>query len=110
MNLMVLDGYSARIAYDAETDLFRGEILGLSGGADFYGANPDELRREFKASLAVFPEVCKDKGIETRKQYSGKCNLRISPELHDKLAMAAQAQGKSLNALAQEALEKSVVA
>lgn len=110
MNLMVLDGYSARIAYDAETDLFRGEILGLSGGADFYGANPDELRRKFKASLAVFLEVCREKGIEPRKQFSGKFNLRISPELHEKLAMAAQAQGKSLNALAQEAFEKSVVA
>lgn len=110
MNLMTLDGYSARIEYDAETDLFRGEILGLSGGADFYGANPDELRREFKASLAVFLEVCREKGIEPRKQFSGKFNLRISPELHEKLAMAAQAQGKSLNALAQEALEKSVVA
>jgi predicted HicB family RNase H-like nuclease len=41
MNLMTVDGYSARIEYDPETDLFRGEILGLSGGADFYGANPE---------------------------------------------------------------------
>jgi len=44
------------------------------------------------------------------KQYSGKFNLRIPPELHEKLAMTAQAQGKSLNSLAQEALEKSVSA
>ncbi len=35
MNLMTVDGYNAKIEYDAETDLFRGEILGLSGGADF---------------------------------------------------------------------------
>jgi len=33
MNLMTVDGYSAKIDYDAETDLFRGEILGLNGGA-----------------------------------------------------------------------------
>jgi predicted HicB family RNase H-like nuclease len=77
-------------------------------GADFYGANPEELRQEFKKSLDVFMEVCKEKGIEPLKQYSGKFNLRIPPELHEKLAMAAQAQGKSLNSLAQEALEKSV--
>jgi predicted HicB family RNase H-like nuclease len=110
MNLMTFDGFSAKIEYDSDTDLFRGEILGLNGGADFYGANPEELRQEFKRSLDVFLEVCKEKGIEPRKQFSGKFNLRIPPELHERLAMAAQAQGKSLNSLAQEALEKSVTA
>ena len=109
MNLMTVDGYSARIEYDPETDLFRGEILGLSGGADFYGANPDELRLEFKKSLDVFLEVCREQGIDPRKRFSGKFNLRIPPDLHEKLAMAAQAQGISLNSLAQEALEKSVI-
>jgi predicted HicB family RNase H-like nuclease len=108
MNLMSVDGYYARIEYNSDTDLFRGEILGLSGGADFYGANPDELRREFKKSLDVFLEVCKEQGIEPRRQFSGKFNLRIPPELHKQLAMAAEAQGKSLNALAQETLQKSV--
>ena len=39
MSMMILDGYNARIEYDAELDLFRGEILGLTGGADFYGKN-----------------------------------------------------------------------
>ena len=110
MNLMTFDGFSAKIEYDSDTDLFRGEILGLNGGADFYGANPEELRQEFKRSLDVFLEVCREKGIESRKQFSGKFNLRIPPELHERLAMAAQAQGKSLNSLAQEALEKSVTA
>ncbi|MBM5784790.1 MAG: type II toxin-antitoxin system HicB family antitoxin [Cyanobacteria bacterium K_DeepCast_35m_m1_288] len=110
MNLMSVDGYHARIEYNSDTDLFRGEILGLSGGADFYGANPDELRREFKKSLDVFLEVCKEQGIEPRRQFSGRFNLRIPPELHEQLAMAAEAQGKSLNALAQETLQKSVTA
>ena len=110
MNLMSVDGYYARIEYNSDTDLFRGEILGLSGGADFYGANPDELRREFKKSLDVFLEVCREQGIEPRRQFSGRFNLRIPPELHEQLAMAAEAQGKSLNALAQETLQKSVTA
>ena len=57
--MMTLDGYNAKIEYDAELDCFRGEILGLSGGADFYGKNPKELRVEFKKSLQVFLEVAK---------------------------------------------------
>ncbi len=42
--LMIVDGYIARIEYDSGTDQFRGEILGLNGGGDFYGANSEELR------------------------------------------------------------------
>lgn len=104
MNVMTVDGYNARIDYDPETDMFRGEILGLNGGADFYGKNPKELRQEFKRSLAVFLSVCAEKGIEPRRSYSGKFNLRIPPELHERLAIAAQAEGKSINMLAVEAL------
>ncbi len=110
MNIMTVDGFHARIEYDAETDQFRGEILGLNGGADFYGRNPKELRSEYKKSLQVFLEVCKEKGIEPRRSYSGKFNLRIPPELHEQLAIVAQAEGKSINTIAQEALQQRVAA
>ena len=110
MNLMSLNGYHAKIEYDPDLDMFRGETLGLSGGADFYGNTPKALRVEFKKSLNVYLEVCKEKGIEPRKNFSGKFNLRISPELHERLAVVAQAEGKSLNALAQEALSQRLAA
>ena len=51
MSIMKLNSYNAKIEYDSDLDLFRGDIQGLNGGADFYGKNPAELRREFKASL-----------------------------------------------------------
>jgi predicted HicB family RNase H-like nuclease len=108
MNIMSVDDYQAKIEYDAELDIFRGEILGLQGGADFYGRTPEELRAEFRRSLQVFVEVCREKGIEPRRHYSGKFNVRIPPELHERLAILAEAEGKSLNTLAQEALQKVI--
>ena len=63
---------------------------------------------EFKKSLEVFLQVCTEKGIEPRRHFSGKFNLRITPELHEQLAIAAQAEGKSINTLAQEALRERV--
>jgi len=105
MNLMTVNGYQAVIEYDADLDMFRGEILGLTGGADFYGRTPDELRTEFRKSLEVFLEVCREKGIDPHRNYSGRFNVRVSPQLHERLAIVAQAKGKSLNALAQEALQ-----
>lgn len=106
MNVMTVDGYQAKIEYDADIDMFRGEILGLNGSADFYGKNPKELKAEFRKSLAVYLDVCSEKGIEPRRNYSGKFNLRIPPDLHERLAIIAQVEGKSINALALEALKE----
>jgi predicted HicB family RNase H-like nuclease len=72
LNTISVDGYNAKIEYDEELDLFRGEILGLNGGADFYGKNPRELRAEFKKSLQVFLDVCKEKGIKPKRNFWGK--------------------------------------
>lgn len=105
---MVVDGYRAKIAYDPELDQFRGEILGINGSADFYGKSPASLRSEFKKSLAVFLEVCDEKGIRPTKEYSGKFNLRISPRLHSEIAARAKAEEKSINQWVSEALDESV--
>lgn len=105
---MKVNDYKAKIEYDPELDQFRGEILGLNGSADFYGKNPAELRKEFKNSLRVFLEVCKEKKINPTKQYSGKFNLRIPARLHSEIAARASAEDKSINQLVSEILEQSV--
>ncbi len=68
-NIMVVDNHRAKIEYDPDIDMFRGEILGLNGGADFYGRTPDDLRDEFRKSLDVFLEVCAEKGIDPYKTW-----------------------------------------
>jgi len=108
MNIMAINGYKAKIEYDPELDQFRGEILGINGSADFYGKNPTELRREFRKSLHVFLEVCKEKKLSPVKQYSGKFNLRISPGLHSEIAVRAKAADKSINQWVFEVLDESV--
>ncbi len=108
MNIMEVDDYKAKIEYDPEIDEFRGEILGLNGSADFYGKNPSSLRKEFKNSLKVFLEVCREKGISPTKEFSGKFNLRIPPKLHGEIAAQASAANKSINQFVSEILNRSV--
>lgn len=110
MNTMELEGYTAVIRYNPETDEFRGEIQGINGGADFYGRSPDELRREFRASLDFFLETCARHGIEPRKQASGRFVVRLPSELHAKAAAAAAAEGLSLNALVEKAIRHELQA
>ena len=35
INTMTIDGYDAVIQYDPDIKMFRGEFVGLNGGADF---------------------------------------------------------------------------
>ena len=91
-----IEGYQAVIHFNPGIDMFRGEFVGLNGGADFCAPDVAGLRKEGTASLRVFLEMCEEDGVEPRRRYSGKLNLRMSPELHASAAAAA-AEGKSLN-------------
>ncbi|MCO4780676.1 MAG: type II toxin-antitoxin system HicB family antitoxin [Candidatus Cloacimonetes bacterium] len=108
MNTMKLDSYKAKIEYDSDLDMFRGEVLGINGGADFYGQNPSELRKGFRNSLNIFLEVCAEKGISPTKEYPGKLNLRIDPKLHSNISIQALAEEKSLNQWIIDTLENSL--
>lgn len=108
MNIMEIDGYRAVVQYDPDIEMFRGEFIGLNGGADFYAKDIDSLRQEGETSLKVFLEMCLEDGVEPRKEYSGKFNLRVSPQLHAEIATRALAEGKSLNQWVADILDESV--
>ena len=107
MNTMDINGYQAVISYDPEINMFRGEFIGINGGADFYASSVEELRKEGETSLKTFLEMCAEDGVEPRKQFSGKFNLRVPPSLHQRLAVQAAAHGKSINAWVIELLSES---
>ena len=96
-NVMEINGHKAIIQYDPETELLRGEFIGLNCGADFYAVNVADLHKEGAASLQVFLAVCAEQGIEPYKQYSGRFNVRVSPQIHAAAVEAAAAQNISLN-------------
>ena len=107
-NLMEIDGYKAVVQYDPDIDMFRGEFVGLNGGADFYATDIEALRQEGRISLKVFLAMCEEDSVEPRKDYSGKFNVRVPPRLHAEIAAAAAAEGTSLNQWVIDALTKAV--
>ena len=108
MNTMDINGYRATIQYDPEIEMFRGEFIGLNGGADFYAKDIDGLRREGETSLKVFLDMCREDGVEPRKEYSGKFNLRVPPEVHAEISAIAAAAGKSLNQCVTDMLKQAI--
>lgn len=114
-NVMTLNGYQAVISYDPEIEMFRGEFIGLNGGADFYASDLAGLKHEGEISLKVFLEACAEEGVEPHKLFSGKLHklfsgkfvLRVAPKIHESAALAAAAHGVSLNQWVAEALDKA---
>lgn len=107
-NVMKFGDYKAVISYDPEISSFRGEFIGLNGGADFYASDVESLQKEGEQSLKVFLDVCREKGREPLKCYSGKFNVRLPAEVHASIVEAAAAEHKSLNQWVAEALADRV--
>ena len=109
MNTMMISGYQAVISFDPDLHMFRGEFVGLNGGADFYAADVPGLKTEGETSLRIFLEACQRRGLEPRKHFSGKFSLRVDPATHDAAAIAAAAQGQSLNQWATQAIRHAAM-
>lgn len=104
-NVIEINGHKAIVSFDPETRLFRGEFVGLNGGADFYASDVDGLYREGAASMETFMEVCREQGIDPIRQFSGKFQVRLDKKLHEQAVTVAAARGKSLNQFVAEAIE-----
>lgn len=99
--------YIARVEYDEDADLFHGEVANLRDVITFQGRSVAELKRAFRDSIEDYLEFCAKKGREPEKPMSGKFVVRVSPELHSRVATAAVREGKSMNAWVAETLERA---
>lgn len=107
MATMEHKGFMAKIDYDADIDSFFGCVVNVSSPITFYGKTTAELREEFARSVNAWLEVCRERGLEPEKPYSGRLTVRMTPEIHRMIASAAAVSGKSLNAWVVDALKES---
>ena len=106
MNTMTFEGYVAEIEVDADSGLLNGIVLNTRATLHFAGRTVDELRAAFKDTIDEYRDWCKSEGEQPEKPWSGKLSLRLSPDLHRRLAMLAAREHKSINAFISGALEK----
>ncbi len=94
---MKYKGYTGHVEYDDEAKIFHGEVLGIKDVVTFQGTTVSEIEKSFKDSVNDYLAFCKERKEEPDKPFSGKFNLRIPPDLHAKLSIAAHIKGVSLN-------------
>jgi predicted HicB family RNase H-like nuclease len=105
---MEYKGYMGTVEYDDEAKLFHGDIINTKDVITFQGTTVDEIETAFKESIDDYILWCKKEGVEPEKPYSGKFNLRLSPELHKEIAIKAKRLKISINSFVEKALADEI--
>ena len=90
-------GYTAMVEFDPELRLFTGHIIDLRDEIYFEGDSVESLEASMKRAVDHYLSVCQERGEEPERPFSGKLNLRLGSDLHRAAAVAASAEGESLN-------------
>lgn len=87
----------------SDTDhVFVGYLLGLCTGGVCHGTDEAKVYKELINIAKEWQEIAENEGIAipqeiTKRNYSGKFNVRIAPELHKRLTIEALKKNTSLN-------------
>lgn len=100
-------GYHASVEYDAEDNIFVGEVFGITDSLNFHGTSVNELKEMFEQSIDHYLELCEKIGKNPDKEFKGTFNVRIPPELHKKAALTAAKQKITLNQYVMKAIHQS---
>jgi len=91
-------GYLGHVEFDDENELFVGEVINTK----------DVITFQFVESIDDYIDFCHERNEKPEKPFSGKFNLRISPELHREAYVAAKHSGMSLNSWVCDVLKHAV--
>lgn len=106
-NAMHYKGYFARVDFDGRDNIFTGHVLGVADKITFHGETVGDLRRDFHAAVDHYLAHCAEVGREPQKSTSGNLMLRIDPDIHARISIAAAAAGESINQWSEEVLERA---
>ena len=106
--MMEYKGYLGTVEYDADAKIFHGDIINTRDVITFQGTTVTEIERAFRDSINDYIAWCKEEGAEPEKPYSGKFNIRLSPELHRKISIMAKKRQISLNSFVEKAITDEI--
>ncbi len=94
-------GYNGSVEYyeDETGNYFYGTVQGLRHATvSFEGDTIEELKVDFEAGVDDYLDYCKEYNVEPEKPFITQMKIRLSPDLHSRVASVAKANGESINA------------
>ncbi len=105
--MMQYKGYLARVNFDEEANIFHGEVINIRDVITFQGKSVEEIKNAFQDSVEDYLEFCEQRNEEPEKPFSGRFTIRLSPEQHRKVVLAAEKAGKQVDSWVADTLIRS---
>ncbi len=106
--MLTYKGYIGHVEFDDEADLFHGEVINTRDVITFQGSTVGILKKAFRDSVDDYLHFCAERNEEPDKPFSGKFILRIDPELHREVYLAARQHKVSLNQWVADAIKHHI--
>lgn len=100
--------YVGHVIFDDKANIFHGDVINTKDVITFQGSTVDEVKKAFVDSVEDYLAFCTERGENPEKPFSGKFNVRVSPDLHQKASLRAKEKDMSLNNWVVETIEKAV--
>lgn len=107
ISMLEYKGYHASVEFDAEDEIFVGEVFGIADSLNFHGTSVAELKEMFEQSIDNYLDLCEEIGKNPDKEFKGIFNVRIPPKMHKRAALEAEKQKITLNQYVMKAIERS---
>ena len=110
MNTLQYKGFLGSVEFSEADGVFFGKIEGINALVNFEGESVKELTKAFHEAVEDYLVFCEEEGIEPHRSYSGALNVRLTPDIHSRVAALAKQSGVSINAFIRKAVENQIAA
>lgn len=109
-NTIQYKGYIGSVELSEDDGFFYGKVMGIRSLISYKGENAKELLDDFHDAIDDYLETCKAEGKEPETAFKGSFNVRLSPDLHEKIFVYAVSHQMSMNKYIEDVLKNSPAA
>jgi predicted HicB family RNase H-like nuclease len=106
--LMHYKSYYGSAHFDHHNVFFFGKIEFIRALVSYEATDAKGLKKAFEDAVDDYLALCQEQSIEPEVPLKGSLNVRLGPELHRRVALAATDQGISVNKFISETLDRTV--
>lgn len=107
-DFMQYKDYYGSVHFDDEDLIFHGKIEFIRALVSYDATDAKGLKKAFEEAVDDYLVTCHSQKIEPEKPFKGSLNVRLGPELHRRIAIAAEQHHLSINKFIVETLDQAV--
>lgn len=107
-DFMHYKGYYGSVHFDDDELVFHGKIEFIRALVTYEATDARGLRKAFEESIDDYLDTCRHQKIEPELPFKGSLNVRLGPELHRRVALAAEKSHSTINKFIVQTLDQAM--